>query len=153
MLRSAEQIKLDPQYIVDYDDAAGIDCDQTPADVAVFVIPFKCEFVMACCEVTEACAGDTTTPAAKFDKRPTGGNDTGRGDGDFGEFNLETTAQGKVMYDKVAQGQELEPGEEIVVELTTQASGTGAAGHIRPYILVKYMPETLANLSNMVETT
>ena len=144
---------LDPKHIVDYDDALGVDCDQAPADVAVFDIPFKCELQRVQAAVTEACAGATTKPAMKFDKRPTAGSDTGRGDGDMGELILGTTAAGKVVYDLVGRGQILLPGEEVVVQLTVQATGTGAAGHFRPALVVKPLAETLVNLSNMVETT
>ncbi|MBC2712054.1 MAG: hypothetical protein HGJ94_14040 [Desulfosarcina sp.] len=145
-------ISLPVKYDIDYDDTAGIDCDQSPADVASFVIPHKCEVVEAGALVTEACAGATTTPVVDFDLRPTGGSDTGRGAADIAHLVLATTAQGKVMYDLVGQGTILYPGQEVVVQLLTQATGTGAAGHIKPYLTVKYIPEIRANLTGLTLT-
>ena len=135
---------------VDYDDLLGIDMDQGAADMGAFIVPFKCEVVRAQAHVTETCAG-TTTPVVDFDKRPTAGSDTNRGAADIGHLVLGTTAAGKVMYDKVAKGTILYPGEEVVFELKT-AAATGPAGHVRPALIVKPIPETLANLTNMVET-
>lgn len=152
MLRSDLPIALIPEYIVDYDDAAGIDADQSPADVAVFSIPFKCTVLRAMLVVTETCAGATTTPVAVMDSRPTAGSDTDRGSADVASFVLSTTAQGESLYDDAGYGVELEPGEEVVVELTVQATGSGAAGHFRPVLLVRYEPEAVGNLANMVET-
>ncbi len=151
-MRDISPISLPVQYIVDYDDGAGVDMDQAVADVAVFIIPCRCTVFEAGVVVTETCAGGTTTPVVKFDKRATAGSDSGRGDGDIAHLVLSTTAQGKVMYDHVARTTELVPGEEVVVQLVTMADGTGAAGHIRPYLLVVRMEDLPANLSNMVET-
>ena len=75
-------------------------------------IPF---LLLAGVVVTETCAGATTTPVVKFDRRPTAGSDTGRGDGDIANFVLGTTAAGKVLYDKAAVGTVLMPGDEVVV--------------------------------------
>jgi hypothetical protein len=152
MLRSDIPIALIPEYIVDYDDSLGIDCDQSPADVAVFEIPFRCQVIMAAAVVTETCAGGTTTPQVDFDLRPTAGSDTDRGAADIGHLVLSTTDAGKVMYDKAAVGDILEPGQEVVVELKVAATGGGAAGHVRPVLLVQHLPEVLGNLSDMVET-
>lgn len=152
MLRNGEPISLPCIYLVDYDDTAGIDCDQAAADVAVFIVPFKCAVLEAGAVVTETCAGGTTTPVVDFDSRPTAGSDTDRGSADIAHLALSTTAQGGVMYDEVAVGTELEPGEEVVVQLTTAATGDGKAGHFRPYLLVEQLPEVNANLSNKTET-
>jgi len=147
------KVALPCNYLVDYDDTEGIDMDQAPADAAVFVIPYKCRVEYAGAVVIETCGGDTTTPEVKFDKRPTAGSDTGRGDGDIGHLKLLTTAQGKLMYDVAARGEELEPGQEVVFEITVQATGTGAAGHVRPVLVVTPRDEMFANLSGMTETT
>lgn len=149
---SHQVIPLIPEYIVDYDDSAGIDCDQVAKDVAVFPIPFKCEVMLAGVAVTETCAGGTTTPVVDFDKRPTAGSDANRGAADIGHLVLSTTAAGKMMYDLVAAGIILYPGEEVVCQLATAATGASAAGHIRPILLVKFVPEEAANISDMVET-
>lgn len=153
MLRSDEPVALDLHLAIDFDDALGIDTDQSPADMGCFIIPSKCEVFRAEVTVTETCGGDTSTPVVKFDLRPTAGSDTERGDGDIAELKLLTTVAGKVMFDEVAKGTVLEPGMEVMVELTTQAVGTGAAGHVLPSLLVKYLPESKANLSDLVETT
>lgn len=152
MLSPDVPIPLIPEYLVDYDDALGVDCDQGAADAAVFVIPFKCELLEAGTSVTETCAGGTTTPEVDFDKRPTAGSDASRGAADLGHLVLGTTAAGKVMYDLAGKGTILYPGEEVVCELKTAATGDGKAGHFRPYLLVRHLPETNANLSDKVLT-
>lgn len=152
MLRSGEPIALPCKYKIDYDDVSGIDCDQTPADMAVFLVPFKCEVVEAQCIVTETCVGATTTPVVAFDKRPTAGSDTNRGAADIGSLALSTSTAGTVIYDKAGVGVTLTPGMEVVCELTTSATGATAAGHFHPVLLVKYLPEIKTNLTNMTET-
>ena len=153
MLRSDLPIALPMMQAVGYADTAGVDCDQAPADILFFIVPFKCIVLLAGLLVTEACAGATTTPVMKFDRRITAGSDTGRGDGDIANFVLGTTAAGKILYDKAAVGTVLMPGDEVVAELTVRATGTGAAGHVRPFLLVQYDPEVMANLPEMLETT
>lgn len=152
MLRSDLLIALPMILELDYDDPLGIDLDQATGDVGSFIVPFKCEVVLAGAVVTEVCAGSSSTPVVKFDKRPTAGDETDRGDGDIAELKLLTSAAGVVLYDEVAVGEELEPGEEVMIEITTAAVGT-PTGHIKPFLLVKQLPETKANLSNMSETT
>ena len=151
MLRSNEPVALPLHQHVDYDDALGIDMDQRVGDMGTFIIPFKCEVLLAGLVVTEVCAG-TATPVVKFDKRPTAGSDTSRGDGDVANFALSTTAAGEVMYDEAEMGDILEPGEEVVVELTAKASGGSPTGHVKPFLLVSYLPEIKTNLTDMVET-
>lgn len=150
MLRSDHPIALPCVYKVDYDDVAGIDLDQSAADVAVFTIPFRCQVVLAGLAISETCGG-TTPGQVDFDLRPTIGSDTDRGAADIAHFLMGTTAAGKVLYDQVAVGTVLEPGEEVVVEIKVQPV-TNPAGHFYPILLVEYLPETLANLSDMVET-
>lgn len=145
------EIPLFAALPLDYNDALGVDCDQTAADVGVITIPFKCEVVRAQVTVTEVCAGSTSTPVVDFDKRPTAGSDTGRGSADIGHLVLSTTAAGKVMFDEVANGTVLYPGEEVVVQLATAAVGT-PTGHFYPVLIVKPIPEETVNLSDMVET-
>jgi len=152
MLRSDLPIALPCALYSGYADAQGIDMDGATGDKAFFQIPFRCQVVLAGVVVTEVCAGSSTTPVVKFDLRPTAGSDTDRGDGDIANLVLSTTAAGKVMYDEDAVGDVLEPGEEVVVELATAAVGGSPTGHVRPFLLVEYLPETLANLSDMVET-
>lgn len=143
-------IPLPVVKMIDYDDIAGVDLDQAAADVARILVPFKCEIVMAQLIITEVCAG-TTPGVVKMDRRPTAGDDTGRGNGDIGEFAMGTTAVGKVLYDEVAKGTVLNAGDEIVVEITTRPL-TGASGHFEPVLLVKPLSETKANQADMVAT-
>ena len=152
MLRSDLIIHLPLRLFVDYDDAQGVDCDQSPADVGTFPVTCKCEVLMAGCVVSEVCAGSSSTPVIKFDKRPAAGSDTDRGDGDIAEIKLLTAAAGKVLVDKVAEGTILTPGMEVVVQLVTAAVGS-PTGHCHPFLLVAYLPETVANLTNLSETT
>jgi len=152
MLRNDQPIALPYHSAVDYDDLLGFDMDQGAADMGSFIVPYSCMVKLAGLVITETNAGATTPGVVKFDKRPTAGSDTNRGDGDIAEFNLGTTAAGKMLYDEVAVGTELNPGEEVVVQLVTQPVG-GAAGHCRPVLLVEYLPETKTNMTNMVATT
>ena len=150
MLRSDIPIALPYQYAIDYDDSAGVDLDQAAADVGYFQVPFRCQVVLAGLVITETCAG-TTPGQVDFDKRPTAGSDTDRGAADIAHFLMGTTAGGKVLYDEAAIGTILEPGEEVVCEIKVRPL-TSAAGHFRPFLLVEQLPETLANLADMVET-
>jgi hypothetical protein len=153
MLRSDLPIELPYNGFVDYDDPLGVDMDQVAKDIGAFIIPFRCQVILAGAVVTETCGGETTTPVVDFDKRPTAGSDTDRGAADIGHLILSTTAAGKIMYDEAARGTVLEPGEEVVFELAVAATGTGGeAGHVRPFLLVQQVPEVLGNLSDMVET-
>ena len=143
-------IPLPVVKIVDYDDAAGIDLDQTAADVARILVPFKCEVVMAALIITETCAG-TTPGVVKMDRRPTAGSDASRGDGDIASFAMGTTPAGKMLYDEAAKKSVLDAGDEIVVQITTQPV-TGPAGHFEPVLLVKPMSESKANMADLVAT-
>lgn len=127
-------------------------------DAGAFLVPFRCSTHMAAVAILEGIAGaGDPTPIIKFDLRPTAGSDTSRGDGDIGTINLGVTgasAQGDYVYDRAAFGTELTPGNEVVVELASTTYGlAGAAGHIWPALLVRYVPEARANLSAMQETT
>jgi hypothetical protein len=132
-------------------DLAGLDLDQAAGDFGVFFVPMKCEVIEAGALVTEVCAG-SVTPELDMDLRPVAGSDSNRGVADIAHLILGTTATGKVVYDKVAKGTVLLPGQEIVVEIKVRPTGS-ATGHCRPFILVKPLDETKANLINMIETT
>jgi len=138
---------------IDYDDTLGVDLDQAAADVGFFKIPMKCEVIEAGGIVTETCGGATGKPEFDFDLRPVAGSDANREAGAIGHLVLGATAAGKVMFDKVARGTILEPGQEIVAQVQTRPTGDGAAGHLRPYVLVKPLDEVKGNLANMIETT
>jgi|GEM_PF-1029352 len=151
MFRSDLLISLPVFLPLDYNDDHGVDCDQSAADVGIIPIPFKCEVVRAELLVTEVCAGSSSTPVVDFDKRPSAGSDVGRGAADIAHFIMGAIAADNVLYDEAALGTLLEPGDEVVVQLTTAAVGT-PTGHFWPVLLVKMIPETKANISNMVET-
>ena len=149
-IRSDIPVALPCFLFIDYNDVAGVDTDQVAADVGRFVVPFKCQVILAALVVTEVCAG-TLTPVVAFDKRPTAGSDTDRGDGDIANFVMGTTAAGKVLYDLAAAGTVLTPGEEVIIEITVQPTDA-ASGHFVPYLLVEALPETKANLGDLVAT-
>jgi len=155
MLRSDILVALPQLLFVDYDDALGVDMDQSPADLGTFIVPFKCEVFLAGAVVTEVCCGADTTPIVDFDLRPTAGSDSDRGAADIGHLILGTSAAGAVMYDEAAKGTVLEPGMEVVFELKTAAADAGGGlqtGHVLPFLLVKVIPEVIGNLADMVET-
>jgi len=152
MLGSDLPIALPVHLPLDYDDGQGVDCDQGAADVGIFIIPVKCQVILAGVTVTEVCAGSSTTPVVDFDKRPIAGSDVDRGAADIAHLVLGTAADGEAIYDEAGVGTVLEPGEEVVVQLTVAATGGTPTGHFRPWLLVRYIPEIKANLSNLVET-
>lgn len=154
MLREMAPIPLEFRHL-DYDAAGvgtlGVDLDQTAADVGFFTIPFKCELVFTGLGITETCAG-STPGVVKFDKRPTGGSNSGRGDGDIADFKMGTTEAGKMLYDRAGLGTILYPGQEVMVEITTQPTGGSPAGHFNPVLMVVPIPEMPFNLPGLVET-
>lgn len=90
------------------------------------------------------------TGVVKFDKRPTAGSDSGRGDGDVAVLNL-TTAHtgGKVVY-KLGLNVLIMPGQEVVAEVT---DATGASDAARLILLLEPDPEVPANIPAMVLST
>ena len=86
----------------------------------------------------------------KFDRRVTKGSDTGRGDGDVGILTIpDGTAVGKqVISDNTRV--DLNPGDQVVPEVTSAAATAGGA-----HYFIHYIPraETIANLSDYVEST
>ena len=125
-------------------------------DMGVFHVPFKCEVIAAQMTVTEDFAGTSTEAEVAFERRFAAGSDTGRGVKDVAHIFLGQTGvsvQGEVAYDIAGAGVSLEPGMEVVVKLISgsgiETLGTGKA---RPDLIVRYLPETLANLSALQET-
>jgi len=86
----------------------------------------------------------------KFDKRPTAGTDTGRGDGDVGVITkTAANVQGKTFYAAPAAAITVDAGDEIIVDVTTangDACAFGAAVKLRE------RPEAIANLPNAVKS-
>lgn len=89
------------------------------------------------------------TGVIKFDKRPTFGSDSGRGDGDVGVLNLTTAhTQGKVVYKEVDV--RIVPGEEVVAQVTDV---TGASDTADVVIYVQPDWERPANVTAMVASS
>lgn len=87
----------------------------------------------------------------KMDKRPGKGSDTDRGDGDCGVITIPTgIAATKVVYKALSPPVDLNPGEEVVPQVTTAAAGGGAAGGC--HYQFHYVPrsEKMGNCSNVV---
>jgi hypothetical protein len=85
----------------------------------------------------------------KFDKRPTAGSDVSRGDGDVAILNLSTLhTGGKVVY-KDGLNIRLDPGQEIVAEVTDV---TGASDTARVILYLEPTWERPANNTAMVAT-
>ncbi len=110
-----------------------------------FSVPFFCEVKRLLVYVTETVVGTSNGPVLKFWKNGTGGT------------LLDTitipaaTAAGKCMYVDISEVQ-LQPGDEILVELDAVATGGSPAGMGWCMVEVDYYPETLGNLDNMVES-
>lgn len=85
----------------------------------------------------------------KFDKRPTAGSDTGRGDGDVAIINLATSHDGGEVVYKDGLNVILNPGQEVVAEVT---DATGASDTAEVIIYVEPVWENPDNISAMVET-
>jgi hypothetical protein len=126
---------------------AGIATNST-GDKWIFTIPFKCEVVRAFC-VVQGSSSNGTAAVIKFDKRPTAGSDSGRGDGDVAVLSktASVSQQGKMLYEDPATRVTLDEGDEVVVEVTT---ADGAANAMTPGLLIREIPEIAANNSAMV---
>ncbi len=111
-----------------------------------FPVPFKCEVRRFLFNITETVAADATAPVFKFWKNGTGGTE-------LDAITIpDATAAGKCMYVDIASVQ-LEPGDEILVEIDVDATdGSTAAGKGWAMVEVDYYPETVGNMSNMVES-
>jgi hypothetical protein len=138
------------------------------ADLVVFDIPFKCKVYEAGIVILTSLAGANPGPIDfRFDVRKTAGSDTGRSDGSAGiGYLYETGASvaGEYVYDLAGQTPYnsrtnvgcslLEPGMQVVFQTgSTNLTGAGLAGKIKPILLVEYMPEVRANLVNAQETS
>ena len=125
------------------------------ADIHIFTIPFRCRPIRAGFTITQTVSGGIA-PVVAFDRRPTAGSDSSRGDGDVGTLTLTATgASGKAYYentDYVAAGTgswvaTLDEGEQVVVEVKTASGGNGQG---IPWLVVEVDPEQPANNSAMV---
>ena len=156
----------------------GMDFSGT-GDNVVFDIPFKCKVVYAGVVVRTIISG---AAVVKFDRRHTAGADgSSRTDGTIANITLpDTTAVGKVVYDKAAQGKLTEAAAAaFTTAATCQVGGgfwrdsacqnepygylepgmevvvqiiSGTTGKGQPILVVDMAEETMGNLANMVET-
>jgi len=125
------------------------------ADIHIFTIPFKCKPLRAGFTLTTTVSSSVSV-VVKFDRRPTAGSDTNRGDGDVGALTIPTTAAaGKAYYedtDYVDAGTgswvaALDEGEQVVVQVSTASDSAGAGV---PWLLVEVSPERPGNNTAMV---
>jgi len=125
------------------------------ADIHTWTIPFRCRPIRAGVSLTTTVASSVSV-VVKFDKRPTAGSDSSRGDGDVGTITIPTTAAaGKAYYentDYVAAGtgswvETLNEGDQVVVQVATASD---SAGNGIPWLLVEVDPEQPANNTAMV---
>jgi len=152
-MRTNDPIPL-PLLAVGTPDAQGFNLAGTPGDVAVFDVPYKCQVIEAGLIITQDVAGSTTLGVVAFDKRPTAGNDASRGDADVANFILDDLAAapvaGNVVVIRPAARIVLLPGQQVVAQLVTAATGT-PTGHYMPYLLAGYIPEEPANMAQVIE--
>lgn len=97
----------------------------------------------------------TTTDAGgatvKFDRRILAGSDTGRGDGDAGVVTIPASnQQGKFLVDTAFRGLIIQPGDQIIMEVT--AEGVSASAFAFGAVWLQYLPENIGNLSDVTET-
>ena len=126
--------------------AAALAMDST-GDKATLTIPYKCK-VMRVFALVEGTSSHATTGVVKFDKRPTAGSDTSRGDGDVGAISKSASnQQGKYLYEDPSSEILLDEGDQVIVDVTT-ANGNACA--FTAGMLVERVPETPANNTAMV---
>ena len=118
------------------------------ADIATFPIPFKAKVVRAYV-IVNGSSSNATRFIIKFDKRPTAGSDTDRGDGDVGSLSktASISQQGKYLYEDPSSTVTVEEGDQVIAEVTT-ANGDACAVDVG--ILLERRPELAANNSSMV---
>lgn len=87
----------------------------------------------------------TNQLVVKFDKRPTFGSDTNRGDGDVAVVTIASAdgTAGRTCF-KDGLNVRITPGQEVIPEVT-DAAGGACTGDV--FILFEYDPETPANFA------
>lgn len=119
----------------------------TAADKATLYAPmFKSRVHLAAVSIAGTDAGGATI---KFDRRITAGSDTGRGDGDAGVVIIPASnCAGLVKQDNSARGLIINPGDQIVVEVTAEGV---AALNVCAQLWLVYEPEEVGNLTDVAE--
>ena len=119
------------------------------ADKATFIMPmFRTILYQVGVLCTTADAGGATV---KFDRRILAGSDTGRGDGDAGVVVIPAADRsGKFLIDTAFRGLAIQPGDQIVMEVT--AEGVSANAFAFGAVWLQYDPEVVGNLGDVIET-
>lgn len=127
------------------------------ADKHTFIIPFKCRPIRSGVTITTVTSG---AAVVAFDRQPSAGSATDRGDGDCGYITIPSaTAAGGVVYDKTNYSNDiiagagnwiasLNEGDAVVFQLVSAASSGAAV----PWLIVEVEPEQPGNNSIMVLT-
>lgn len=125
------------------------------ADIHIFTIPFRCRPIRVGFSLTTT-VSSSVSAVVKFDKRPTAGSDSSRGDGDVGTLTIPTAAAaGKAYYENTDYKEDatgawvgtLNEGDQVVVQVTTASTSAGAG---IPWLIVEPDLERPANNSAMV---
>lgn len=139
-----------PAILNDAGQPTAIALEAAAGDKFVYTILEPCVVLAFRLLATVAMNYDTLTTAAKvaLDRRVTFASDTGRVQ--LVELTIpQGLAAGKFLYKKFAPVKML-PGEQLVVEVTTQGAGGTEAGDWLPVIIVAPVPETEGNIAAMV---
>lgn len=117
----------------------------TATDVAVIVVPYRCQVRRVQSLISSNVSAGTATYL--FDQRITAGSDTGRVT--FATLSKPASnQQGKLLYEDPTASVVLVPGDEIVVKARAAgATSIPAASHT---VLVERIPEVPANEADMV---
>lgn len=92
--------------------------------------------------------GTTSAIVVKFDKRPTAGSDTSRGDGDVATLTSSgNVAQGTGLYND-GLNIRVDPGEEVVCEVTDTGGANSAATVEIQLEVIWDIPENISDLTS-----
>jgi len=171
------RVNLKPRHLTAALTLSGIDLSTT-GDVAYFEVPFKCQAVYAGLTVTVVMGG---AAVVKFDRRNLAGSATGRTDGTIATITIpNSTAAGKMVYDKACQTSLTEAAAALLVTAATCRAGggywngttcenhpygelqpgnqvvveiiSGTSGNAQPILVVDIDEEQFANLQNCLLT-
>lgn len=119
------------------------------ADIATFPI-FKKYRVHMVAAVVNGSSDHATAFTIAFDKRPTAGSDTSRGDADCGQVSktASTSQQGKMLYDFPSSVVTVDEGDQIIAQVTV-ANGEACAVDVG--VVLEYIPDVVTNNTACVE--
>lgn len=114
------------------------------ADKATFVAPFKCEVVRIFTTVLDGITG-AGGATITFDDVVS----STRTDGGIGTLTIPAANNdSKYIYEEPATRKTLNPGDQVVVEVTVE--GVGASHNVVSGLLYREVPEVLGNIANAV---